>query len=94
MMITHKNEKPIQPIRKPNNLIYHLFCNNISNFRSHLYKSDTNFNYYIIKIKIPSFNNIFNKLNISHLEYREENSLKWLSKSRILNNNGQPISID
>ena len=89
-----KKEKPIQPIHKPNDFIYHLFCNNISNFRSYLQKSNNNINYYIIKINIPNFEDIFNKLNISHIEYREENSLKWISKSRILNNIGQPISTD
>jgi hypothetical protein len=87
-----RKEKPIQPIHKPNNLIYHLFCNNISNFRSYLNKSNNNINYYIIKINIPNFDDIFNKLNISHIEYRDESSFKWMSKSRILNNFGQPIS--
>ena len=87
-----KKEKPVQPIYKPNNLIYHLFCNNISNLRSYLHKLNYNINYYIIKINIPKLRDIFNKLNILHIEYREENSYKWISKSRILNNIGEPIS--
>ena len=72
--------------------LFDIFHNNISNLRSFLHKSNYNINYYIIKINIPNFSNIFNRLNISHIEYREENSYKWISKSRILNNIGEPIN--
>lgn len=84
-----KKQKPIPPTYKVNDRIYHLFCNNICNFRSHLYKSNNNIYFYIIRITFNIKDDSLNK----YIEYRNINSIKWLAKTRILDNIGEPISI-
>lgn len=84
-----KYEKPIVPNTKVNDRIYYLFCNNINNFRTHLYKSNNQIKFYMIKINI----NIPDNILYQYIEYKKINSCRWISKKRILNNIGEPITI-
>lgn len=76
-----RKSKPYPPLYRPNKNKYHMFCNNLSNFRSQLYNLNNDLNFYLIKFEIPNIENSF-------LEYRNPNSIKWLSKSRILTQDG------
>ena len=75
-----RKQKPMHPVIKPDPLLYYKFCNKISSIKPFLIKC-SNINFYLIKVKIKKMDN-------SYLEYRYSQSSPWMSKIRVLLEDG------
>jgi len=75
-----RKKKPIHPVVKPDKLLYYKFCNKISNIKPFLMKC-SNISFYLIKVKILKMDN-------TYLEYRYSQTSPWISKVRVLLENG------
>jgi len=75
-----RKQKPMHPIIKPDSILYYKFCNKISTAKAFLMKS-SDIRFYLIKVKILKMEN-------SYLEYRYSPLSPWMSKVRILLENG------
>lgn len=75
-----KKIKPRHPDTKPDSSLHFRFTNKISNIKAHLMKS-SDINFYLIKINIPNMPD-------AYLEYRYSEFSPWISKSRVVLDNG------
>ena len=81
MLANIKKTKPIPPSIKPESCLYLKYCNNISNISSFLMSSNSDINFYLIKISVPI-------MESTYLEYRYTDHSPWISRKRVNGNLG------